>query len=326
MKRITLLNLLCLFISTTGFSQNLVLNSDLELFSDCPAENADFFAVDWEVVGPTCDYFHSCSDNSQANFPVGVPENFVGYQYAYSGEAYAGAVSYVDLYGAPGNIREYFAARLSSPLEVGTTYYVSFMVSLSDFSSHACNKIGAKFIDDSLLDGPVTGNPVTDNIAHVYTEEIITDTMNWIMVKGTYVAEANYEYLAFGNFFDDFNTDTIFLGGTDVGGITDFAYHYYEDACVSSDSTDCFPVINSSVELDAPEQIQLYPNPTTDKVYFENTEGVANIKIIDLVGRVVLAVPVQPELDLVELHKGVYLVHFEDADGSVMKTGKLVKQ
>ncbi len=325
MKRITLLNLLCLFILNTGFSQNLVLNSDLEEYMDCPAENGDFFATNWEIVGGTCDYFHTCSDNSQAVFPVGVPENFVGYQYPLSGEAYVGAVSYVDLLGAP-NVREYFAAKLSSPLEMGTTYYISIMVSLADFSSHACNNLGIKFIDESQLNGPVNNNPVMDNTAHIYREEFITDTMGWVMLKGTFEAFFPFEYMAIGNFFDDANTDTLFLMETYAGGSSVFAYHYYDNACVSSDSTDCFPVIDSNVELETIEQIQLHPNPTTGKVFFKNIDGVANIKINDLLGRTVLAVPVQKEIDIAELHTGAYFVQFEDANGGVMKTAKLIKQ
>ena len=99
-------------ISTLNvFSQNLVLNPSFEdtLQSLSFSSNIDD-ALGWSSATffGTPEYFNSCS-----NFPgTGVPNNITGYQYARTGNAYAGIFTYYYTVQS----REYILGKLFSPL------------------------------------------------------------------------------------------------------------------------------------------------------------------------------------------------------------------
>jgi len=321
--------LICCLWITSSYGQNLVLNPDFESYYDCPSIEGQFFLDDWETAGGSCDFFHTCA-SSQSPFFVEVPQNFAGYQWPYSGEGYAGIGCWAFEPGSPDqfNIREYIAAVLTEPLTVGTIYYVSVMVSLSNISSEAINKLGFKFIHEDLLDGPFFDNPIMDNEAHYYTNEIIADTMNWVMLKGSFVADDTYPYMAIGNFFDDVNTDTMYMGEvTEIGNQTAYmAYYYFDDVCVSSVPGFCFPVTTATESLTEMTNITLHPNPAKQSIRFQNIEAVDQIKVLDVTGRVKMEVPAQEQINIEHLAAGIYFIQFKNKKSQSEKTLRFIKQ
>ena len=73
-------------------SQNLVPNPSFEGRSSCPSGTSQIhLATHWNdpMVAPsTSDYLHTCSSKNTSS----VPQNSFGYQYARTGNAYAGLV------------------------------------------------------------------------------------------------------------------------------------------------------------------------------------------------------------------------------------------
>ena len=75
------------------------------------------------------------------------------------------------------------------------------------------------------------------------------------------------------------------------------------------------------------ENILLYPNPTSDKLYITNITEPLRFSLYDMSGKLMFSkfINYQIEIDLSHLPKGVYLSQLEDEKGSVKK-GKLVVQ
>src|SRR5262245_58990648 len=89
LKRI-LLTLMTGFYFQHSTAQNLVTNWSFEDTVMCPpAINSVYAAIGWSTYNLSPDYFHSCNVNL-----AGVPSNFTGYQFARTGVAYTGLVTY----------------------------------------------------------------------------------------------------------------------------------------------------------------------------------------------------------------------------------------
>ncbi|MFN6083288.1 MAG: T9SS type A sorting domain-containing protein, partial [Bacteroidota bacterium] len=70
----------------------------------------------------------------------------------------------------------------------------------------------------------------------------------------------------------------------------------------------------------------VYPNPVTDKLYFETTyEKAKNITVVDLAGKVVANIntaEMNTELDVSTFAKGLYFYEIKTEEGATIKSGK----
>jgi hypothetical protein len=271
-------------MTVNGLAQNLVPNPSFEDTVSCPygSENLDD-ALDW-INCSSADYFNVCANP----FDSGVPNNFGGYQMPASGNAYAGLITYATI--SP-NYREYAACNLTSPLTIGIKYYVSFKVALAienvyNPANCASDKIGAMFTTyfydcDTLVESPfISNNPP------VFTDSIITDTLNWTRITGSFVADSAYTYFIIGNFFDDANTDTtkFFTSFSTY----DLSYYFIDDVCVGTDSSFVYnySYATAITENYLNSQFSLYPNPANDFVNIQNNLQVPfNIHISNTLGQ-----------------------------------------
>lgn len=130
----------------------------------------------------------------------------VGSQNAATGTAYAGFTLWrsdsFSLYPA------YLNARLSSPLISGTKYYISFKVSngfTSPTSTYYANcgldSIGILFTNvyygNTIIQPPT---PIHTRYAHIYTIQVILDTLNWTIISGNFTFDSAYNYIVIGGF------------------------------------------------------------------------------------------------------------------------------
>ncbi|MGB3947305.1 MAG: T9SS type A sorting domain-containing protein [Bacteroidia bacterium] len=289
------------FIFSLSYSQNLVPNPSFEEYSSCPTSQCGIsLATGWYSAGYTPDYYNTC-----ASWPFGVPGNAAGYQFPSTGNAYVG----IGTYSYNLNTREYIITQLNSPLEGGIKYYVSFKASSVDhFLYCANNKLGALFSTVSYKLGSDSCNSVAGltphNFAHVYTNQIITDTSSWVTVSGSFVADSAYQYIIIGNHFDDFNTDTICFN-SNAGGIVYGGGYYIDDIYVSTDST------LSITESKTVQDVSVYPTITNNRIIVKtNTPTKTNIKIYDLLGRLITTQTLiqlgENEIELTEFNAGIY--------------------
>jgi hypothetical protein len=243
---------------------NLVPNPSFEdtVGSCVSSPNEILKARYWKDFSASVDYYNSCSNPSQ----FGVPYNINGYQKAASGVAYVGFAACYDTVavGSLRNIREHFGAKLTQTLTIGQKYFVSLKVVPTENGCWSCNKIGVKFTTFDTNFPQMTNNPLANNISQVYAIPVITDTINWTTIKGSFVADSAYTYIVVGNFFKDNVTQT--ASCTTTGG-----YYLADDICVSTDSiyASTWTNINESTNDFSSQNIKLYPQPASDILNIE---------------------------------------------------------
>jgi hypothetical protein len=285
-------------------AQNLVPNPSFENYISCPtALNQIYTCQDWHSFGYVPDYLNVCASNPQ----VSVPNNYYGYQVPASGNAYA---VFLNVH-VPSPTRDFIGAQLLQPLVIGQTYYVSLKISLVGFSCPT-NKMGVLF---STLPFDSIHPPPLNNFAHIYTDTIVTDTMNWFNITGSFIADSNYSYITIGNFFLNPTTNTF------CGNIWS-DWYYVDDVCVSTDSMTCYYPVG--MEEVSNGSIELFPNPATGELRINPEHSGAGLKIkkIEIYNAFGERVFSQPEtsnskqaaIDVSYLASGIYFVTVTDKE------------
>lgn len=222
------------FCCETKGQTNLVYNGDFELYSSCPNNYSGpldiqiEYCLGWTVASwGTSDYFNSCSNNFTYQ-PVGLPSNGLGYQDAFNGFGYTGGFFYSIGYTTSGHYREYIQGSLINTLQAGKKYNFSLQLSLANSSALAIKNIGIVF-NNSKIQQLSSWKPLT-NIPNLTftTPTFYTDSLNWVMLSGSYIANGTENYLTIGNFTDSLVTDTIRLLPFDSDA-PDFSSYYYID-------------------------------------------------------------------------------------------------
>ena len=313
MKRICIY--LLLLFSTPLFAQvNLVPNPSFEDTVSCPlfANQVDK-AVSWHSSGGSPDYFNECD---WLTGTAGVPNNFVGFQYAHSGNAYCGSLLYDK--NDP-NYRECFTALLNNPLIIGEKYIISFYLSWAGTFSNrlACNKIGALLSTNNYnasLPAPI------NNYSQFYSDTIIIDSLNWVLIKGNFISDSNYTYITIGGFFEDSQTDTLQLAPSS------HAYYYIDDIELKQDT-----ITSESVNILNPS-INIYPNPAKEKIEFvSKIKKIRTIQLLNTNGKVLIYKKIENQkeeinLGLNELKPGIYYIKVEYSNFTNSTYHKLIKQ
>jgi len=273
-----------LLIANFSFAQiNLVPNPSFEDTVFCPwAENQ--LPYYWTCFGGSPDYYNSCSS------VLNVPNTPTGYHEANTGVAMVGVFTYVNpnSSGWP-DYREFVGAQLISPLVIGEKYFISFFMNFSrryrigmNTNAIGADKLGIKF---STVPYSETAPPALDNFAHLYTDSIYTDTLQWIKVSGSFIADSAYNYVMLGNFFDEANTDTLYLAGLNNWAFE--SYYFIDDICVTTDSIFNGTWTGIATKNKNGNQLSIYPNPASDIVSIETASDIEEIYLINSLGQVV---------------------------------------
>ena len=159
--------------------------------------------------------------------PIQVPKNSFGFQRAKTGKNYLISILY-----STTSSKGYPRNRLRSNLTQGKTYCVTFYVALSNQSTHGIDAIGAYFGDTSLDTITKCNIPITYLTPQIYNPalNVITDTLNWTAITGTYVANGIEQYMVIGNFKSDANTNTTLTNTLNFPA--NFADYYLDDVSV----------------------------------------------------------------------------------------------
>lgn len=298
------MRLLIFFLLLPGFSygQNLVPNWSFEdtISCNCVTGECTELLSDWSSFRNSPDYYNACMPPSPWN---GVPSNYMGYQYAATGNAYCGLYAYLDSF-LFNDVRENLGAQLITSLSIGQKYYLSMKVSFTrgPITNDECatDKLGM-LLTTQFYDNFNTKVP-TNNFSHLSSNSPITDSTGWTLISGSIIADSSYAYVSVGNFYLD---DSLTLVGNDscVG------YYYVDDVCVSTDSLTCFTETGID-EVSNEEELLIYPNPTTGIFTVQDVTG--EIQVYDLFGRLVLRSN-KKEIDMGSYPKGIYMVRVGEA-------------
>ena len=248
---------LCLFSAIKADAQNLVLNPSFEDTIACTGTYAmpcNYWY--WATYGSP-DYF---SEQPDINCVVPAPQSTAGFQYARTGIAYVGLGLFTQhIIPTFINKREYVGGILLDTLRQGHEYCVSFYVSVAEEFKYVTDGMGLYLSVDSAVDYTINTNlsfvPQIENPAG----NIIYDTLNWVQISGTYIANGGEKYFTIGNFKDDANT---MIDSTSSTGNS--AYYFIDDVSV----IDC--TVGISEVNDNLNSGKLYPNPARTAVYYES--------------------------------------------------------
>ena len=294
-----------------GHGQNLVSNPSFEDHVGCPDGIGQVSkATGWVSVRNSPDYFNSCSPT----FYFSVPANDGGFQYPPSPDCSA----YMGLFTYPVT-REYLGIQLSSPLTVGQRYFASFKVVLLDSQYTASNNIGMLFTTQLSPQGV---QDTIKNFSQIKSNDLISDTMNWTTVFGSFIADSAYTSIQIGNFYDDSNTI-----------VTKYSTSYYfvDDVCVSTDSLFCknyLFVCNVGIQETQSVDVSLFPNPFSTQLTFSLADNEQiTISLFNFLGQQVLRQTFtnSTTINTAQLADGIYFYALRSNKGT-LKTGKLVKQ
>lgn len=193
---------------------NLVYNGDFELYDTCPVSPSIPGNLQIETcygwTAPTklgtSDYFNVC--NNAGTGLAGVPQNLIGFQYPYNGNAYCGVFVWNVSPSFPFlNYREYLQTKLLQPLVAEKNYHFSFYVNYYGVS-YSLEKIGALFsVNDYNANSfaPIIATPQIVN-----QNGIITDSLGWTKIEGDFFAKGGEQFLTIGYFEDSLTVSDTF--------------------------------------------------------------------------------------------------------------------
>lgn len=133
--------------------------------------------------------------------------------------------------------------------------------------------------------------------------------------------------------FSPFQLLTLSFDPSDIGQL----YYWWLVPSNAAGASTCTPVVHSFKVLASPavgvdvtksEQYQVYPNPATNAIHFTNTEGLAELKILNTLGQLILLKKMKESestVDISELAAGVYQLQLLNKNGKT-QTMKIVKQ
>ncbi|GIV30058.1 MAG: hypothetical protein KatS3mg028_1124 [Bacteroidia bacterium] len=202
------------FITSAQIYTNLVNNPSFEdtilyycinssiypPYTACPESRVDFCkARYWYPAFPYCgnspDYYNACNNYLPPPFQAtaGVPKSEIGFQYARTGQAYAGVAMWSSgsTYSLPGiqyyeGWNEYIGNTLKEPLKKDHLYCITFYINRANGAGYAINKVGAYLSPDSIVHPPIDcyAFPPPDvfiELTPTFEDTtLVTDTLNWV--------------------------------------------------------------------------------------------------------------------------------------------------
>jgi len=88
-----------------------------------------------------------------------------------------------------------------------------------------------------------------------------------------------------------------------------------------------YGIANTSFDYTDPT-ISIFPNPTTDVINIEDKEGlISTATIFNLLGKEIATFQVKGSstYDMMDHHKGIYLIQLKDNQGQILQTVRLKK-
>lgn len=295
-------------------------NGSFEDYLSCPNPDSPYHYIDrashWfmPTLGSS-DYFNSCSgyfDPTVGYFLYSIPENYIGYQDAHTGNGYAGYYSV----SVPLNneYHEYVSVKLFKPLQVGKLYYLSYFVSLAELKGDE----SLQFIDHSgafLSNSKISKNDwlrITES-PQVYSEPYVflNDSTGWEKIDGFVIATGGEEYLTIGCFskFEDLSYN--FLLGDNVYLQ---AYFYIDDVSLKE------------IELNIPNVFSPNGDGVNDLVFQTDSFANLRVEILNRWGNLVFTAEEGngwegTDMNGNPLNEGAYFYALKDKKNKLFKSG-----
>ncbi len=189
-------------------------------------------------------------------------------------------------------------------------YNVSFHVNQADSSKWSIKSIGAFLSSDSMS----IGTCIIDEVPQInYSGFFLSDTSNWNIIEGSFIATGAEKYIIIGNFKNDAETE--FLSNDYGDSLYVGAYYFIDDVSVTLDTT------TGIAETEKPK-LKIFPNPAGNQITIEQLSVSGNqlsVEVYDAVGRLVTLSAVEGQTSTIPLNlsKGVYLLRVKEKEEAV---------
>jgi len=252
-----LLYLTIFFLNSSCVAQvSYIVNGGFEQYSRCPYFYDQIeFAIGWKPIDTvarhgidtfgnyncTPEYCNTCAGSN--NF-AGIPYNGDFYHNPHTGNGMAEVMMYFDNDPLNPNEpyqRDYLQSKLSKPLTADTSYCVTFFVALEQTSGYAINHIGA-YLDNGSIDTTQNcGLPQTTHIPQVKENTVISDTLHWTKIEGSFTATGTEKYITIGNFYDSAHTTAVpFQNTLNTGSPEHWSFYLVDDVSVVASNTPAY--------------------------------------------------------------------------------------
>mgnify|MGYP000523306439 CR=1 FL=1 len=208
---------------------NYVNNGGFEQYHNCllPGINSVKYwrSID-SSISANIGFYSTCFPN--------VPSGGLTYQWPRTGQNFC----YPTFLCQPpqcASYRGYARNRLKTNLVTGKTYCVKFYVCVGNPASYGIDGFGAYFGDNTLDTITTCCIPLTYLTPQIQNPNgnIISDTLNWTLVTGTFVAAGNEKHMVIGNFKSDAATTKTLINSNNLPYVG-------MDACI--DDVSCIDV------------------------------------------------------------------------------------
>lgn len=338
---------LCILQSQTIlFSQNLVVNGNCELYSNCPDNYSQIDSLnDFSnfAYWSTSDYLNICSSNEFSGIP-----SIIGNQFPHSGNGYIHSIM-IQVYNYPRSYlfftgfdsiqsRENILGEFSSSLIPGKQYKFEVYTSFANIGDSincddrriATNAFDVMFFD--TLSQPYVGcEPYIDLTTVIdlnSSGKIIDDTLNWVKLSVCYTAKGGEKHFALGSFRDTSDMDLKYTDCFFPNGVWS-SFYFFDDFSMVQCDTCCGnipPVEPFSESLDVANSASTNSKPIVFTAnLFDNSY--AKMEIYDSRGRIVERHTFTTDDNLytpsISLQKALYHYRFETENG-FYQSGKFV--
>ena len=308
--------LIGLITPAVTMAQNLVPNPGFEETDSCTFGLGLGALHDWYSASITPDHLQSCQPYGSAN---SLPLNIATFQYPYEGGSCAGLITFDGHTGE--EQREWLMVSLLDTLVPGATYYCSLRANAA-FGGNGWNPIN--WLASSNLGMLFTtydrhwswGDPLPSamNQAQILYPQVLSDTVDWTLVSGSFVADSAYSYLIIGNFFSNALTDTLHFA-SDIPEWGEFSYTLVDAVCVSPYPEGCER--GSGMHDSGEPSPAVFPNPATDVLFINHAAGF-DLRVLDMLGQQVWSGKVNTErfgLEVGNWSRGAYVLKLRGTPG-----------
>jgi gliding motility-associated-like protein len=177
----------------------------------------------------TPDYYNSCANSIWYPNMSTIPYSARSYQSPRNGFAYIGIGTYfIDFPNDSINIGgEYISVKLTQPLKANSCYYTEFYANLGNLCIVTTNQLSMLLSQTNFTTAPYSYTNSIQPQVQWDTTQYFTDTLNWVKIAGTFVAQGGEQYLTIGNFKDGAYVKKIGLGSNFTPGFGSFSTRFF---------------------------------------------------------------------------------------------------
>ncbi|MEO5641689.1 MAG: OmpA family protein [Bacteroidia bacterium] len=266
----------------------------------------------------TPDCFSNRNEEALNKFPI---ENFGGKAQPHSGNSFGGFIPYSGKRSP--EYREYITGQLSSTMEKGKEYTISFFVEAGARTKYGVMEIQLCFYPKfpGKIESQECLQP-NSQMARFTLPEIKTYKGKWLQVTTNYISDGTEAFFIIGNFLRDADTG-VEASAKITAKDQDDAYYYIDDFSISAEG-----------EIKEKQTIEISEADTTiakitgiaagkklviDNVYFEIDESVLMEESFPVLDEIIAAMKDQPELNVV-------IDGHTDSDGMMEHNQKLSEE